>query len=147
MYICSSDREEIFMQPFGYLFLEIKWLCHDSIYFYTFFRFHLEVTCYLHALHLCYRGNWRHPRKPLLYDLVFKEKQLRCEFFSYLVFIIFRGTAMSRSHLITLCYSHFSLDIYLFENISLRINFKWVYSVGERWCYYMRFLTYMCDQF
>ena len=31
-----------------------------------------------------------------------------------------------------------SLDVYLVENISLRINFQRVSSVGERLCYSMR---------
>ena len=36
------------------------------------------------------------------------------------------------------------LYIYLVDDILLHLNFQWVYSVGERICYYMRLLKYMC---
>ena len=41
---------------------------------------------------------------------------------------------------------YLSLDIYLAGDISLCINFQWVYSVGDCLCYYTCFITCMCDE-
>ena len=37
-----------------------------------------------------------------------------------------------------------SSDAYLVDNISLRLNFQRVYSVGENQCYYTCLITCMC---
>ena len=39
---------------------------------------------------------------------------------------------------------YLSSDIYLVDNISIRINFQRAYSVSERYLYYMCLLTWMC---
>ena len=41
--------------------------------------------------------------------------------------------------------STFYSDVYLFDEISLHLNFQRLYFVGEHLFYYMRFLTYICD--
>ena len=72
-----------------------------------FFSFHLEVTCYIHVLHWWHRGEQNQSRKPLLYYLLFKEKQLLCEDYFYHVFTIVRGMTSSWILLITIFYSPF----------------------------------------
>ena len=42
------------------------------------------------------------------------------------------------------CYIPFSSDVYLVDEISFRLSFQRVYSVGERLCCYTRLITYMC---
>ena len=92
---------DLFMYHFGSLFSEIKWLCHDSLNFFSFcFCFHLEVTLSTHVFHLYFIGKRLHSRRPLLYYLVFKEKQMHFENSFYCVLIIVREMAMSRSPLI-----------------------------------------------
>ena len=90
-----------------YVFIE-KLIFHDSFTFYSFcFSFHLGVTCYLRVFHLWYRRNWLHSRKPLLYYLVFQEKQLCCEN-SFIVYLwLQRRMTTPLRPLITLCYSPF----------------------------------------
>ena len=62
-----------------------------------------------------------------------KYKQLRCENSFYRVVIIVSGTTTTYIPLITICYSPFSLEVYLVVgNISLCPNLQRVYSVGER---------------
>ena len=80
--ICISEKYDLTVYPFGSLFLEIKWLFHDSPIFYSFeLCLQLEVTWSINSFHLCYRGKKLQQRKPQLYYLVFKERQLRCELF------------------------------------------------------------------
>ena len=57
IYIFIAERDDLVVYPFGSLFLERKWLCHEYSTFYLFcFCFSLEVTWYIHVFHLCYRG-------------------------------------------------------------------------------------------
>ena len=61
-----------------------------------------------------------------------KEKQLYCENYFYHLFIIVKGMTTPLSFLPAICYSPFTSDVYLVDNISIRLNFQQVYSIGER---------------
>ena len=64
-----------------------KWIGNDACTLYIFsFSFHMEVICSINVFHLLYRGNLRQSRKPLLYYLAFKEKQLHCKKSLYRVY-------------------------------------------------------------
>ena len=80
-------------------------------------------------------------------NILFKEKQLRCENSFYQVFIIVRETTTPLSPLITLCYSPFSLEVYLVEEISFSISFQRMYSIGECLFWYTRLIACMCSMF
>ena len=71
--------------------------------------------------------------------MAFKEKQLRCKNSLYRVFIIVRGMNTSWIPLITLCYIPFYFGVYLFDDISLCLNFQRVFCWWSLW-YYMYFL-------
>ena len=105
-----------------FLFLERKWICHDTLTFYSFcFSFHLEGKC-SHVLNLWYRGKRRQYIKPLLYYLEFKEKQLRCENTLIVFIIIIKRLKTSRSPLITNCYSQFLpkfIHLTIFHSVSI----------------------------
>ena len=72
---------------------------------------------------------------------------MRCENSLYCVFIIVRVMNTSLIPLITIFYGHFSLDIYLVEEISFRLCFQQVYSVGESLCCYTRLIPCICLMF
>ena len=68
-------------------------------------------------------------RENLCYNIwyVFKDKQLRCENDFYHVFITVRGMTLSRSPLITLCYSPFLRTfIYLTIFHSVQIFYRFI---------------------
>ena len=91
MYICIAERKYLVVYPFGYLFLERKYFFITLLLMVFFKSFHLEVKCSRRVIHLWYRVNQRHSRKPLLYYLVCRYKQLHCKNYFYCIIINEKG--------------------------------------------------------
>ena len=100
-----------------------KLLCHETFNFYSFcLSFYLEVTRFIFVLHLWHRWKQLKPRKPLLYYLLFNDKQLRCENYFYHVFITVRQNEHVMKPLNNYFYSPFLQKfIYLkiFQSVSI----------------------------
>ena len=99
------------------------------------------MTCSFHILNLWYGRKKRQYRNPLLYYLVYKEKQLSYKLFLSCVYYWKRGMNTSRSPLTTLCYCPFIRAFIYFDEISQCQNFQQVHSIDDTLCYYMHLLT------
>ena len=134
MYICINRERPRHVKPFGSIFLEIKLLCHETLPFCSFcFNFYLGVTWYRHVFHLWYRGKQCQSRKPMLYDLVCTEKQLRCKSSFYCVFIYEKGNDHARNTFNNSLLFSLSLGVYLFWQYFTMSNF--LTDLFHRWAF------------
>ena len=151
LYICICiyfSEKRLRRVTVGFYNFREKWLRHDFLTF----LIHFNIPFRSDMLSPCIpfkgiEGKRHQSRKPLQYSYVSKEKQLRCENSVYCVNTVVIGMTTSLSPLITLCCSPFSSDVYLVDEISFRLWFQRISSVGKCWYCDTRLRTSMCLMF